>query len=122
MHHPDLRHPTSDRIVAAEVMKLDLHEVELRAARGEPGVIETPKPRRAGPSPARRALARASRPSPAPRQVRLEPVARRRAAVLRRVGQAPEDAALYRCHCGHSFTAAVTTCVACPSCGTGQAW
>jgi hypothetical protein len=34
----------------------------------------------------------------------------------------PEDAALYMCDCGQGFTAAVTTCVTCPSCGHGQAW
>lgn len=123
MHHPDLRHRARDRIVAAEVMKLDLHEAELHAARGEPGVIETRKPRRAAPGPAKRALGRASRRSPALRRVvPLEPVARTRAAATRRAGQAPEDAALYLCDCGHSFTAAVTTRVACPSCGTGQPW
>ena len=31
MHHPDLRHHARDRIVAAEVMKLDLPEAERRA-------------------------------------------------------------------------------------------
>ena len=34
----------------------------------------------------------------------------------------PEDAALYNCECGKAFTAAVTTCVTCPTCGQGQAW
>jgi hypothetical protein len=34
----------------------------------------------------------------------------------------PEDAAFYRCDCGKAFTAAVTTCVACPACGHLQAW
>ena len=120
MQHPDLRHHARDRIVAAEVMKLDLHEVELRAARGEPGVIATRKPRRAAPGPAKGALACAS-----PRTLRrvpLEPVARTRPAAMRRAGQTPEDAALYQCQCGHSFTAAVTTCAMCPSCGAAQAW
>jgi hypothetical protein len=37
-------------------------------------------------------------------------------------GLVPEDAARYRCDCGEGFTAAVTTCVTCPSCGHGQAW
>jgi hypothetical protein len=95
MHHPNLRHHARDRTVAAEVMKLDLHE---------------------------RALACASRPSRTASRVPLGPVARTSAAAMRRAGHTPEDAALYRCQCGHSFTAAVTTCVACPSCGTGQAW
>jgi hypothetical protein len=122
MHHPDLRHHARDRIAAAEVVKLDLLEVELRAARGEPGVIETPKPRRAAPGPAKRALSYASRLSPPRGGCRLSPWCERRATVRRQAGQAPEDAALYRCHCGLSFAAAVTTCVACPTCGTGQAW
>ena len=94
MQYPDLRHHACDRIAAGEVMKLDLHEVELHATRGEPGVIDTRKPRRAAPGPTKRAIA----------------------------GKTPEDAALYRCHCGNTFTAAVTTCVACPRCGTGHAW
>jgi len=33
-----------------------------------------------------------------------------------------EDTALYACSCGFQFTAAVTTSVACPHCGTAQAW
>jgi hypothetical protein len=106
MHHPDLRHHARDRIVAA----------------GEPGVIETWKSRRAAPGPTKRAPACASRRSPTLRRVPHEHVARTRASVMRPAGQAPEDAALYLCHCGHSFTAAVTTGVACPSCGTGQPW
>jgi hypothetical protein len=34
----------------------------------------------------------------------------------------PEDRALYRCGCGHSFRASVSTTVGCPRCGTTQAW
>ena len=34
----------------------------------------------------------------------------------------PEDRASYRCGCGYIFRAAVSTSVACPHCGTGQAW
>lgn len=33
-----------------------------------------------------------------------------------------QDAALYNCHCGYIFKAAVTTSVGCPHCGTNQAW
>jgi hypothetical protein len=33
-----------------------------------------------------------------------------------------QDAALYSCGCGFVFTAAVTTSVGCPHCGTDQAW
>jgi rubrerythrin len=35
---------------------------------------------------------------------------------------APEDQALYRCECGYSFKADVSTSVGCPHCGTEQAW
>ena len=122
MHYPDLRHLARDRIIAG-VMKLDMHEAELSAARGEPGVIETRKPRQAATNPAKRALTSASRRSPTLGRVPLvAPVSRTRTAALRRARQTPEDAALYRCHCGTSFTAAVTTCVTCPHCGAGQAW
>jgi hypothetical protein len=34
----------------------------------------------------------------------------------------PEDAVLYICACGNTFTAAVTATVTCPACGDGQAW
>lgn len=34
----------------------------------------------------------------------------------------PEDLALYHCHCGFAFHAAVSTSVGCPHCGTAQAW
>ncbi len=32
------------------------------------------------------------------------------------------DTAFYACSCGCGFQAAVSTSVACPDCGTGQAW
>lgn len=47
--------------------------------------------------------------------------ARRRDNVARASG-GPLDSALYKCDCGSEFTAAVTTSVLCPQCGTGQAW
>jgi hypothetical protein len=34
----------------------------------------------------------------------------------------PGDSALYACGCGHDFQAGVSTSVACPRCGAGQAW
>jgi hypothetical protein len=34
----------------------------------------------------------------------------------------PLDEAVYTCGCGYFFSAAVSTTVACPHCGTGQAW
>jgi len=39
-----------------------------------------------------------------------------------RRGGGPLDRALYTCACGYAFTAPVSTSVACPHCGTGQAW
>ena len=33
-----------------------------------------------------------------------------------------EDTAHYACSCGFQFQAPVTTSVACPHCGSGQAW
>lgn len=41
---------------------------------------------------------------------------------LARRGGGPQDRALYQCSCGSVFTAAVTTSVGCPACGSGQAW
>jgi hypothetical protein len=35
---------------------------------------------------------------------------------------ASEDSAHYACSCGFQFQAPVTTSVACPHCGTSQAW
>jgi hypothetical protein len=34
----------------------------------------------------------------------------------------PHDEAMYHCGCGYVFEAAVSTSVACPHCGAGQAW
>jgi hypothetical protein len=39
-----------------------------------------------------------------------------------RAAGGPQDRALYRCSCGHSFAGSVSTHVACPRCGTDQAW
>lgn len=41
--------------------------------------------------------------------------------IARRAG-GPQDHALYNCGCGYVFTAAVSTSVGCPHCGTNQAW
>jgi predicted Zn-ribbon and HTH transcriptional regulator len=40
---------------------------------------------------------------------------------VRRAG-GPLDSAVYTCSCGYVFSAAVSTTVACPHCGTDQAW
>jgi hypothetical protein len=34
----------------------------------------------------------------------------------------PDDRAMYTCSCGYVFEADVSTSVACPHCGAGQAW
>jgi hypothetical protein len=39
-----------------------------------------------------------------------------------RASVTPEDVALYACSCGFQFQASVSTSVACPHCGCGQAW
>ena len=39
-----------------------------------------------------------------------------------RASVTPEDQATYSCSCGFVFQAPVSTSVACPHCGTGQAW
>lgn len=54
-------------------------------------------------------------PPPAPAEKRSH---ERRA----RESGGPIDNAQYSCSCGLVFQAAVSTSVACPHCGTGQAW
>ena len=39
-----------------------------------------------------------------------------------RASVAPEDVAHYGCSCGFQFEAPVSTSVACPHCGSSQAW
>jgi hypothetical protein len=34
----------------------------------------------------------------------------------------PDDSATYHCSCGYVFESAVSTSVACPHCGSTQAW
>jgi len=53
---------------------------------------------------------------PAPEQAVSEPEQRVRDA------GGPEDVATYTCVCGFHFEAPVSTGVACPHCGSGQAW
>jgi hypothetical protein len=40
----------------------------------------------------------------------------------RREAGAPQDKAVYSCHCGFVFEAQVSTSVGCPHCGGTQAW
>jgi len=67
----------------------------------------------------KRRLARPTRSARAER--RPAPQQLDEASAARRAG-GPEDSALYSCMCGYLFTAAVTTTVGCPHCGTEQAW
>jgi hypothetical protein len=53
---------------------------------------------------------------PAPAEALAEPETR-----VREAG-GPEDSAAYTCVCGFHFEAPVSTSVACPHCGAGQAW
>lgn len=39
-----------------------------------------------------------------------------------RASGGPDDQAAYSCSCGYVFQAQVSTSVACPHCGTSQAW
>jgi len=39
-----------------------------------------------------------------------------------RAAGGPIDEASYTCSCGYVFLASVSTTVACPHCGTSQAW
>lgn len=66
------------------------------------------------------------RMSPAPRRPHLvplpEPSPEVKASRRARESGGPEDSAFYTCSCGYAFDAAVSTSVACPHCGTTQAW
>jgi hypothetical protein len=68
-------------------------------------------------------------PAPTGEAAAAEPAPGRRAAggcdpAVDRVREAggPMDTALYTCGCGYLFSAAVSTTVCCPHCGTDQAW
>ena len=68
---------------------------------------------------ARRDRHRSTREPARPPAPRVHEAPERRDA---RRGGGPQDSALYACGCGYAFTAPVTTSVACPHCGTDQAW
>jgi hypothetical protein len=57
--------------------------------------------------------------APAPSPVTEDDLADERRA---RESGGPEDRAMYTCSCGYVFQAEVSTSVACPHCGAGQAW
>jgi hypothetical protein len=64
---------------------------------------------------------RPPRPMGPGRTARPAPTAGRVERAARAAG-GPDDRARYVCGCGCAFDAAVTTSVACPHCGTTQAW
>jgi hypothetical protein len=53
---------------------------------------------------------------------RHAPAPRDRGEGKTRAAGGPQDSALYRCDCGHSFSGPVSTHVSCPRCGTDQDW
>jgi hypothetical protein len=77
----------------------------------------------------RRKHAPKAAPAPHDAAAAAEPAPGRRAAggcdpAVDRVRSAggPIDNAVYTCCCGYLFSAAVSTTVVCPHCGTDQAW
>jgi hypothetical protein len=69
------------------------------------------------------ARARAHRPEPVTALVEPPHVRHVDEAVERvRCAGGPLDNAAYNCECGYCFSAAVSTTVSCPHCGTDQAW
>jgi hypothetical protein len=69
----------------------------------------------------RPAAAEPVEPPPAPAAAPA-PAAEHAAERRHRACVQPEDTAHYSCSCGFQFQASVSTSVACPHCGTGQAW
>jgi hypothetical protein len=61
-------------------------------------------------------------PVPAPPVAPVAPAAEHPETRRHRACVVPQDSALYTCGCGVAFQAAVSTSVACPSCGADQAW
>ena len=57
-----------------------------------------------------------------PRHVVVERSVPRTAEQRCREEGGPRDLAFYDCACGHGFSGAVSTHVACPHCGADQAW
>jgi len=80
-------------------------------------VRRQPKPITRRPGRGAHPLPRVTAPNAAPPSATDRPDERRA-----RESGGPIDNALYSCSCGMVFQAAVSTSVACPHCGTGQAW
>ena len=73
-------------------------------------------------SPARRRVEGRSEAPPVPASPPAQPRDDLRQERRMRESGGPDDRAHYRCVCGYAFDAPVSTSVACPHCGTGQAW
>jgi len=91
---PRLLHPIRDR----ERTERRTHERRSRQRRAEPRVIVMDEP-------------------PAVHGACCDPAVDRA-----RSAGGPLDVAVYTCGCGYLFSAAVSTTVSCPHCGTDQAW
>jgi hypothetical protein len=89
------------RIMSPRVLLHPLAERHARRSRPVRGAASLHK-RRAEPAPASEA-----------RDIAVERV---------RASGGPLDEASYACQCGYLFAAPVSTTVACPHCGTSQAW
>ena len=96
---PRLLHPIRDRARAGERTERRSHERRAQQRRSEPRVIvldELPPIHGGG---------------------CCDPAVDRA-----RSAGGPLDVAVYTCGCGYLFSAAVSTTVSCPHCGTDQAW
>jgi hypothetical protein len=100
---PRLLHPLRERD-ASHRRRDDHHPAQQRAGRAQ-AAPSTDAASAAEPAPGRRAAGG------------CDPAVDR----VREAG-GPMDTALYTCGCGYLFSAAVSTTVSCPHCGTGQAW
>jgi hypothetical protein len=92
--------------------------VRPRPARTAAAAAETPARARAGwpTEPRETPLAAATQ------RARIEPGINDAASARVREAGGPIDEASYACACGYVFRARVSTTVACPHCGTAQAW
>lgn len=85
--------------------------------RVRPAILNRPRADRRPHAVERPAVTATPAPEPVTEPVADHPDERRHRACVN-----PEDTALYTCGCGFAFQAPVSTSVACPHCGSGQAW
>lgn len=104
-------------------MRPSLHLLTDRRRHGilAPRRTSGPAPRPRGPEPATHARP-AEAPAAPPADLRDDLLAPDRDFSRAREAGGPEDYAHYTCACGCVFEAGVSTTVACPHCGTAQAW